>query len=211
MKSLDIYEKMFLEFIRGEMDQDLAHDIHHVLRVVKNARKLCQKEKGKAEIVIPAAYLHDCFSLSKDDPQRKKGSQFSADKAIVFLKSIDYPALYHDEIHHAILAHSFSANIDTRTLEAEIVQDADRLEALGAIGIARCFLTGAKLGRPLYSDIDPFCVSRAPDDFAYTLDHFYAKLLKLKNTMKTESARIEAGKRSVFLQEYLNQLESELS
>ena len=210
MKLIEQYEAKFLEFIKGELAHDLAHDINHVLRVVKTAKLLCKQEQAVQEIVIPAAYLHDCFSFAKDHPQRSESSKFAADKAIDFLKNIEYPSEYFSAIHHAILAHSFSAKIETRSLEAEIVQDADRLDALGAIGIARCFLTGAKLGRPLYSEVDAFCSNRKPDDASYTIDHFYAKLLKLTDTMKTKSAQAEALKRTNFLHVYLKQLESEI-
>jgi uncharacterized protein len=207
---IEQYENTFFEFIQGEIAKDLAHDVNHVLRVVKTAKLLCLQENAVEEIVVPAAYLHDCFSFEKNHPQRSQSSKFAADKALLFLKSINYPDEYFDKIHHAILAHSFSAKIETSTLEAEIVQDADRLDALGAIGIARCFLTGAKLDRPLYSDVDAFCSARLPDDSAYTIDHFYAKLLKLADTMKTKSAHAEAQNRTHFMREYLKQLEAEV-
>ena len=75
------------------------------------------------------------------------------------------------------------------TLEARILQDADRLDALGAIGIARVFMTGGTLGRALYDPIDPFCKNREPDDKKWNLDHFYRKLLKLESGMHTKTAR----------------------
>jgi len=92
-----------------------------------------------------------------------------------------------DEVYHAIEAHSYSANIPTRTLEAEVVQDADRLDSLGAIGIARCLLVGGRLNLQMFNHDDPFCDEREPDDSRYTVDHFYAKLFKLPETMKTEA------------------------
>ncbi|MUK42453.1 HD domain-containing protein [Aliivibrio fischeri] len=210
MQSIEHFEPQFLSFIQKEMVQDLAHDINHVLRVVSMAKRLCVEEKGKEAVVIPAAYLHDCFSFAKDHPNRSQSSAFAADKALVFLKEIGYPSEYYDEIHHAIVAHSFSAKVETRTLEAKIVQDADRLDALGAIGIARCLQVSTKLNSPLYSIDDPFCYHREPNDKAYTIDHFYAKLLTLANTMKTTSALAEAEKRTQYMRDYLTQLESEL-
>ena len=102
-----------------------------------------------------------------------------ADKAIAFLTSIHYPSEHFDEIHHAITAHSFSANIKPTSLAAKIVQDADRLDSLGAIGIARCLQVSTVLGVPLYNPDDTFCQQREPDDRNYTIDHFYSKLLKL--------------------------------
>ena len=110
---------------------------------------------------------------------------------------------------HAIEAHSFSANIETKSIEAKIVQDADRLDAIGAIGIARCFAVSGALGRPLLHPQDPLCEERNPDDAQYAVDHFYVKLFKLPDTMKTKSARIIATKRIDFMREYLKTLKAE--
>jgi len=114
------------------------------------------------------------------------------------------------QIYHAIEAHSFSANIPTQTLEARIVQDADRLEAVGAIGIARCFLTGGSMGTPLYEPSDPFAENRELDDRSYTLDHFYCKLLGLADTMKTQAGKAEAIKRTDYMKVFLQQIGSEI-
>lgn len=210
MKAIDIFEVQFLDFIQTEMAQDLAHDINHVMRVVNTAKQLCEEEHARKEVVIPAAYLHDCFSFEKNHPNRTQSSKVAADKAISFLMSIDYPSESLQDIHHAIIAHSFSANVDPITLEAKIVQDADRLDALGAIGITRCIQVSSTLGRSLYSSEDPFCYERVPDDSSYTLDHFYTKLLHLSSTMKTKSAVKEADKRTLVMRAFLMQLESEL-
>jgi uncharacterized protein len=204
------YENELLAFVKKEMIQDPAHDINHVLRVVKTAKDLCHHEKGKLEVVLPAAYLHDCFSFAKNHPNRANSSKIAADKAIEFLKLIGYPSTYLDDIHHAITAHSYSANVKPRTLEGEIVQDADRLDSLGAIGITRCLQVGTYLEVPLYRNSDTFCKQRLPDDRKYTIDHFYAKLFSLADTMNTESARIEGQHRTRFMREYLLQLETEI-
>jgi len=203
-------EERLLDFIRSQMNQDLAHDFNHVLRVVKTAKTLCAKESAIREIVIPAAYLHDCFSFDKNHPERHKSSVIAAEKAVKFLKSISYPPVYLDDIAHAIEAHSYSANIEARTLEAKIVQDADRLDALGAIGVSRCIQVSTKLNRPLYSSDDPFCLSRSPDDAHFTVDHFYRKLLNLENSMNTLSAKEEAKKRTSFMRSFLEQLGNEV-
>jgi len=208
---LSQFEPAFAAFIQAEMQTDLAHDYQHVLRVVKNASKLCQQEGAIEAVVLPAAWLHDCLSLPKDHPQRAQASQLAADKAISFLTSIQYPAEHYQAIHHAICCHSYSANITPTTLEAKIVQDADRLDALGAIGIARCLQVSSQLKRPLYAPDDPFCNIREIDDKTFTLDHFYQKLLKIKNTMHCQSAKKEADKRSEYMQGFLEQLQSEIS
>ncbi|TDR74771.1 HD domain-containing protein [Photobacterium lutimaris] len=203
-------ENQFVEFIQAEMQQDLAHDMNHVFRVVKTAKTLCEREEASLEIVLPAAYLHDCFSFPKNHPERAKSSQVAADKAVEFLASIGYPSQYFEAIHHAIVAHSFSANIKPETLEAQIVQDADRLDALGAIGIARCIQVSSNLGVSLYDAQDPFSTGRELNDRKYTIDHFYTKLFKLKDTMNTVSAKVEAEKRTHYMEAYLEQLGTEI-
>jgi uncharacterized protein len=190
--------------------EDPAHDILHFKRVVRMAKVICEKENANPEIVIPAAWLHDFVIIPKNDPRRKQASQLSAEGAIQFLKELQYPEKYFDEIAHAIAAHSFSANIETKTLEAKIVQDADRLDGLGAIGIARCFATAGLMKRPFYSEMDPFCESRALDDSIFTIDHFYAKLFKTAETLKTESGRTEGFKRIDIMKKYLKDLSLEI-
>ncbi len=199
-----------LKYLTGVMAADPAHDISHVQRVVQNTISLTRAANGNAEVTVPAAWLHDCVSVAKDSPLRKQASKLAADEAVRFLTSIDYQPDLLDQIHHAIEAHSFSANLQTKTLEAQIVQDADRLEAVGAIGIARCLLTGGSLHRPLYDPSDPFAEKREPDDGLYTLDHFYCKLLGLAETMKTEAGKAEAIERTEYMRGYLEQLRLEI-
>lgn len=189
---------------------DAAHDKAHVLRVVKVAKQLAKQEQAQLNITLAAAYLHDCVAVAKNDPRRKQASTLAANKAIEFLSGKQLLLEHHDDIHHAIVAHSFSTDIKPLTLEAKIVQDADRLDALGAIGLTRCIQVGTALGRPLYALDDPFCQNRQPDDTTYTLDHFYIKLLGLADTMQTDAAKIEAVKRIEFMKSYLLQLESEI-
>lgn len=210
LNEMEKFENELLAFAKKEMTQDQAHDINHILRVVKTAKELCFREKGILQVVLPAAYLHDCFSFPKNHPNRSKSSEIAADKAIEFLTRINYPIAYFDDIHHAIMTHSYSANIKPRTLEAQIVQDADRLDSLGAIGIARCLQVNTALGLQLYNTDDAFCKQRIPDDSNYAVDHFYVKLFKLADTMNTESAKIEAQRRTQFMREYLRQLALEV-
>ena len=207
---IEQFEPLFVDFIKAEMQQDLAHDVNHVLRVVKCAKALCLKEGAKLEVVVPAAYLHDCFSLPKNHPDRAMSSQLAAEKAVSFLRHVGYPTDFYSEISHAIETHSYSANLKPKTLEAQIVQDADRLDALGAIGIARCLQVSTSLGVNLYSNDDPFAVKRDLNDKQFCIDHFYVKLLKLAETMNTPTAAVEAQKRSEYMQTYLTQLASEI-
>ncbi|MFW1376073.1 HD domain-containing protein [Vibrio parahaemolyticus] len=211
MTSLSQFEPLFLEFMQQEMQVDAAHDIEHVKRVVKTAKQLCDEENADIAIVLPAAYLHDCFTYPKDHPNRKQSSAIAAKKAIAYLESIQYPQHYHDAIAHAIEAHSFSANIRPNTLEAQIVQDADRLDALGAIGVTRCIQVSTHFNAQLYNDNDMFAKERELNDKQFTVDHFQTKLFKIVDTMNTESAKLEANKRKAFMQTYLKQLYNEVT
>jgi len=189
---------------------DAAHDLAHVRRVVVNAYRLAATESARLEVVLPAAWLHDCVTVPKDSPQRATASRLAAAQAVAWLREWDYPSDYIPDIAHAIEAHSFSAGIVPHTIEAKVVQDADRLEAIGAVGLARCLMLSGEMGRPLYRDEDPFCRQRPPDDRIAAVDHFYTKLLKLEATMQTASGRREARLRTEYLQGFLTQLKHEL-
>lgn len=189
---------------------DPAHDFLHFQRVVALAKRICQIEGGKAEVVIPAAWLHDFVIVPKNSPLRNQASRLSAEKAMEYLKSVNYPEEHYAEIAHAIEGHSFSANIEVRTLEARIVQDADRLDGLGAIGIARCFAVAGMLRRSFYQQEDPFCERRPADDAQFTIDHFYKKLFKTAETLKTPAGRKEGQRRMQIMQRYLQDLKGEI-
>ncbi len=204
------WEPRFRAFVAEQPGADPGHGLVHLERVVTSAMRLAAEEGARAEIVLPAAWLHDCVHVAKDSPDRAHASRLAADHATTYLGQAGYPAGWLPEIRHAIEAHSYSAGIPPRTIEAKVVQDADRLDALGAIGIARCIAVGAALGRPLYEREDPFCAGRAPDDAGASIDHFYSKLLKLAGTMQTEAGRREAERRTAFIRAFIGQLESEI-
>lgn len=204
-------EKECISFLKKRLgDAETAHDLAHTKRVVANAKKLLMYEQADSEIVLASAWLHDCVILPKNHPEREKASSLAAETAVQFFREKQFPSEKLEEISHAIKSHSFSAGIKPRTMEAKIVQDADRLDALGSIGIARCFAVAGELNRPIYNPDDPFCENREPDDTLWTIDHFYAKLFKLPFTMNTESARAEALKRLKFMKHYLNRLREEI-
>lgn len=190
--------------------EDPAHDLLHFKRVVSMAKKLCEAENAKSEVVIPAAWLHDFVIVPKNSPLRSKASKMAAEKAIEYLKSIQYPKEFYADIAHAIEGHSFSANIEIKTLEAQIVQDADRLDGIGAIGLARCFATAGLMKRSFYNSEDPFCEKRQPDDSQFTIDHFFVKLFKTAETLKTKSAQVEGQKRIQIMRQYLADLKVEI-
>ncbi|MDD9900718.1 MAG: HD domain-containing protein [Alphaproteobacteria bacterium] len=189
---------------------DPSHDILHIRRVVKTALELADKEGADINVVLPAAYFHDFVNVPKNDPRRKEASRLSADAAVEYLKSVDYPAEYLPAIHHAIAAHSFSANIPAETLEAKVVQDADRLDGLGAVGIARTFTTGALMGSvSYYHETDMMAENRDLDDKRHTVDHFFVKLFRTAETLHTDAAKAEGQRRVAFMRGYLEQLKQE--
>jgi len=204
------WEPRFRQFVADQPGADPGHGLVHLERVVTTALRLAAEEGARIEVVLAAAWLHDCVHVAKDSPDRARASRLAADHAYRFLESARYPADALPEVRHAIEAHSYSAGIAPRTVEAKVVQDADRLDALGAIGVARCIAVGAALGRPLYETDDPFCRSRAPDDLGASVDHFYTKLLKLAGTMQTGAGRREAERRTAFIRAFIAQLESEI-
>lgn len=188
---------------------DAAHDVEHVRRVVANARWLAAEEGAELAVVIPAAWLHDCVTVPKDSPQRSSASRLAAARAKDHLRNAGYPEKWLQGIAHAIEAHSFSAGIPTTTLEAAVVQDADRLDALGSIGIARTLALGGEMGQPLYDPTEPIPITREPDDRRHSIDHFFVKLLTLAETMKTASGRREAERRTDRLKRFLLDLAEE--
>ena len=205
------FEAQFEAYMAHKVSADPAHDIVHVKRVVAMARLLAQQEQAEQEVVIPAAWLHDCITFPKNAGNNHEASRLAADEAISFLKTLNYPDRYYDAIHHAILVHSYSAGIAAETLEARIVQDADRLDALGAVGISRCMLVGGALHLSLYNPLDAFCEHREPTDSEFVLDHFFKKLLGLADGLHTATARQEASRRVDFMRQYLKELRRELS
>ncbi len=207
MKVLDSLENE----VKKRIENDPAHDFEHTIRVYKNAQKICKKEKANEKLVLSAALLHDIVSYPKSDKRSKTSSIKSATKSKQILEKLDFSKEEIAIISDAIRDHSFSQNKIPKTLEGKILQDADRLDALGAIGIARVFATGGSLKRPFYNIDDPFCKKRIPNDKTWTVDHFFQKLLKLESLMNTKSGKAEAKKRTKIIKEFLNQLKQEIS
>lgn len=191
---------------------DAAHDISHFRRVWMTAKKILENEDADPLVVLTACYFHDIVSLPKNDPERSHSSRLAAQKTRQILRRDfpDFPPERYDAVAHAIEAHSFSAGIAPQTREAKIVQDADRLEALGAIGLARVFAVSGALGVALFDAQDPFAESRALDDRAYALDHFQTKLLRLPETMQTAVGRELARHNADYLIQFMAKLSAEL-
>ena len=188
---------------------DAAHDALHLERVVANARWLAPAVDANPHVVMPAIWLHDCVHVPKDSPDRSRASRLCAAHAAKSLRQFDYPEQLLPEVVHAIEAHSWSAGIVPETLEAAVVQDADRLDSIGAAGVARCLMLAAEMKRPLYALPDPWCEQRQPDDKVSAADHFYTKLLQLAPTFRTTEGRAEAARRTAYLRSFLEQLAHE--
>lgn len=191
---------------------DPSHDIYHALRVLNNAEIICNKEGGDMDIVIPAALFHDVICYPKNSRKSALSSKESADFTVGILKNFQgYNSSKIAMVYEAIEKCSFSKGITPRFLEGKIVQDADRLEATGAISIMRTFCSAGLMKSSLYNVNDPFCKERVPDGKQYALDLFYSRLLKIKDTMNTETGRILAEERSLILQQFLEGLKREIT
>lgn len=202
--------ELLQKYVKQRMENDPAHDFAHIMRVFNNAKKLCKKEKANEKLVLSAALLHDVVSYPKSDKRSKLSSIESAQEAQHILAKMNYSSDDIAIICDAIRDHSFSRGKVPKTLEGKVLQDADRLDAIGAIGIARVFAVGGSEKRPFYNNDDPFCKQRPPNDKTWTLDHFYQKLLKLESLMNTKSAKTEAKRRTKILKNFLSELKKEI-
>ncbi|WP_318594363.1 phosphohydrolase [Enterobacter kobei] len=192
--------------------EDSAHDISHFRRVWMTARKIMIHHQADPLVVLTACYFHDIVSLPKNHSERSQSSRLAARKTrdILHRDFPDFPPDRFAAVEHAIEAHSFSAGIAPQSIEAKIVQDADRLEALGAIGLARVFAVSGGLGVALFDAEDPFADARPLDDRAFALDHFQTKLLRLPDTMQTDVGRELAQHNADFLVHFMAKLSAEL-
>jgi uncharacterized protein len=195
----------------GTAGDDGSHDRSHLLRVWRNATSIAGQEPGCDPTVLAAAViLHDCVAVEKNSPQRSVASRLAASRARMILADLGWDAARIDAAAHAIEAHSFSAGIAPQTLEARIVQDADRLDAIGAIGIARCFYVAGRMGSALYDPEDPQAVRRDLDDRHFALDHFGAKLFKVAENFQTKAGQALADARSHTMRRFVTTLLEEI-
>ncbi|MBO9395455.1 HD domain-containing protein [Shimia sp. R9_1] len=193
------------------MAQDSGHDLAHLDRVWSNAQRLARSEgEVDLKILLGAAYLHDLVNLPKNAPNRSKASTLAAAAAAPVLRELGFDNHQVAATQHAIAAHSFSAGLAPKSKEARILRDADRLDALGMIGIARTFAVSGALGTPLYDPQDPFATSRDLDDGAFALDHWPVKLFRLPEDMLTQAGKAIAKERVANMRRYAAVLASEL-
>jgi len=201
--SLQEWRVQLVSLVFGDVQDDGAHDLNHLHRVWQTAQTLLQNHaEADALVVMAACYLHDLVNLPKNHPDRSRASTLAAKLAVAKLKEAGFPAEKLPGVAHAIEAHSFSAGIAPTTIEAKIVQDADRLDALGAVGLARLFYTAGRLGSALAHAGDPLGAARELDDKAYALDHIEVKLATLPATMQTAAGRRLGEERLQWLRQF---------
>ena len=205
-----LLDKLKLHLAAEPFERDGAHDLAHILRVARLADRIAGAEGADREVAVAGALLHDLVYRPKNHPDSPRTAGMSAGLARAWCAEIPPLASKAEAVVHAIEAHSWSGSTEAATLEARVVQDADRLEALGAIGIARVFATGASFHSRLWHPEDPWAEGRDLDDKAYTLDHFFKKLLKLSDRMTTAEGRRLAESRQRTLLAYLDALRAEL-
>ncbi|MFL6361599.1 MAG: HD domain-containing protein [Nitrososphaeraceae archaeon] len=194
-------------------NQSPAHDFQHISRVYKNAELISKQEESvDLDIVLAAALLHDLVVYPKGSSKTINSADDSAEIAKkILLEYKNYPREKIEKVADAIRTHSYSKKLVPQTLEGKVLQDADRLDAIGAIGIARTFSVGGSENRSLYNPTDAFCeTERQLDDTQWTLDHIKKKLMILKNSMHTKTAKKIAEERTEFMELFLNQLRKEI-
>lgn len=189
---------------------DGSHDISHLHRVWSNVCTIRNKEGGDQQILLAAALLHDCVSVEKNSPFRSSASRLAAAKAVELLAEMGWDEERIQAVAHAIESHSYSANIAPTTLEAKILQDADRLDAIGMIGIARLFYVSGRMGSHLYEPTDPHARNRPLDDKRYAVDHFKTKIFSLAEGFQTttgkQMAQVRHERVERFLREFMDEI-----
>jgi uncharacterized protein len=196
---------------------DGAHDAEHVKRVVALARHISRREGANIRITIPAAYFHDCVSR-REVADHDEHVVRSAECAVTHLTELMYSHSEIDQIHHAIIASAYESalrGIVPTTLEAQVVRDADWLDAIGARGIARaCYFGGAyglKIGDVQF-DGDPPAASQSgvcQEQPNTVIRHFFVKLLRIKEELCTQTARSIAESRHQVLVDFLKAFRDE--
>ncbi|CAI1507002.1 putative hydrolase [Serratia ficaria] len=205
------YETLAQALLPLTLDSDDgSHDVAHLHRVWKNCRHISEREGGDRRRLCAAVLLHDCVAVEKNSPQRHLASRMAAEKASLTLAQLSWEPQDIAAVAHAIEAHSFSAAIAPETLEAKILQDADRLDAIGMIGVARCFYIGGRMRSALYDAGDPLAQLRQYDDKRFTLDHFETKLFKLQEGFQTAAGRRLAQQRTERMRRFLGELLDEI-
>ena len=200
-------------FVKEKLENaEAGHDWFHIERVYKNALLIAQEEECQLEIVKLGALLHDIADSKFHNGDETIGPKTA--RAFLEAQQVDQATI--DHVVNIIENISFKGgNFEKKfsSIELEIVQDADRLDAIGAIGIARTFNYGGFKNRPLYDPASPPVLNMSKEEYksstAPTINHFYEKLLLLRDKMNTATGRALAAKRHEFMINYLEQFYSE--
>ncbi len=204
-------EKNLIKIAKKEVDNtDPSHDFYHALRVLNIAKFIAKEENADEDIIIPSALFHDVVNYPKNDIKRMLSSDESAEFTEKILREINFPLDKIEKVSYSIKCCSFTKNIKTDLLESKILQDADGLEATGAIAIMRTFASAGILKNPFYNLEDPFCIKRKPNDSKYAVDLFFTRLLEIEKRLHTDTAKKLVQQRKIFLNTFLNQLKKEL-
>ncbi|QTA38597.1 HD domain-containing protein [Thermosipho ferrireducens] len=180
------------EFVEKELGKNGEHGLDHILRVVQYCKYIGKSEGANLDILIPAAYLHDIARPMEIETPLIDHAEEGAKIAEKFLESINYP--YIENITYAIKVHRYRKNLTPETLEAKILQDADRIDALGAIGIYRVISHSAKTNHSL----------------EHILKHFEEKILNLYSRLYTKTAKLIAYDKHKMIVKYVEFLKEEL-
>ncbi|WP_229777740.1 HD domain-containing protein [Deinococcus seoulensis] len=195
-------------WVQGQMRPDAAHDSAHLARVARWTLR-CAPDVPPA-LAVAAALTHDVVNLPKNHPQRAQASELSAQAVQATLPGLGFAPADAREVALAVRDHSYSRGAVPQTPLGAALQDADRLDALGALGVLRVAGVGGQLGRALLHPTDPWAQGRDPDDLAFTVDHFFTKLLRLDGTFHTAPGQAEARRRTRTMRAFLAELASEL-
>ena len=190
--------------------RNAGHDFGHVERVTRAAGALALTETCDRQVVLAAALLHELVNHPKHHERSTMSGDDCAVAARTLLASLGADPETANRVAACIAHHGWSAGKPPPSIEAAVLQDADRLDALGAIGLARCVATGVEMGAALFHPDDPFAVNRQLDDKAFSLDHLARKLFKLPDTFHTAAAREMALSRAGFLRSFVLQVAEEL-
>lgn len=205
--------KQTVEFVKSTLDgAESGHDWFHIERVYKMACTINKKEKGDVQIISLAALLHDIADSKFHDGDEEIGPQKAREFLLAIGVSIEVVEAVTSIIRNMSFKKSFEGDV-VRSKELDIVQDADRLDAIGAIGIARTFNYGGYKNRAMYDPAIKPEMNHTKESYknstAPTINHFYEKLLLLKDQMNTETARRLAEQRHQFMEQFLAQFYAE--
>ncbi|MGB9693490.1 MAG: HD domain-containing protein [Fervidobacterium sp.] len=202
-------KRKLIEIAKENIKNDPSHDFNHAMRVLGNAEMLGRIYHADMDVLVPAALFHDLIVYNKGSEKSKHEHEESAAKALQILKKLHYNPKKLSAIKYAIEVCSYSKGIKPTTLEAKILQDADRIET-GAIGIMRTFSSCGSMNRKLYDPVDPFLKKRKGDSSISGLDHLILKVAKIHEALNTKEAIKIAKKRERFVKKFIEELKLEL-